>query len=49
MIKAMLPALEESYWTQQATDYEDSLIDREFRTIMDQALLSGKSLPDDPS
>lgn len=42
-IKAMLPTLEENYWTQQATAYEESLIDREFRTIMDHLLR-----PDDP-
>ena len=43
-IQAMLPALEENYWTQQATDYEESVIDREFRTIMDHALR-----PEDPA
>ncbi|GAB2514653.1 hypothetical protein CATRI_06385 [Corynebacterium atrinae] len=37
-IQAMLPILEENYWVQQATDYEESVIDREFRTIMDHAL-----------
>ena len=42
-IEAMLPTLEENYWTQQATTYEDSIIDREFRTIMDHALH-----PEDP-
>ena len=42
-IQAMLPALEENYRTQQATDYEESVIDREFRTIMDHALH-----PEDP-
>lgn len=34
----MLPVLEENYWTQQATTYEESVIDRELRTIMDHAL-----------
>ena len=43
-IKAMLPALEENYWAQQATTYEESVIDREFRTIMDHALR-----PEDPA
>ena len=42
-IQAMLPALEENYWAQQATTYEESVIDREFRTIMDHALH-----PEDP-
>lgn len=42
-IQAMLPVLEENYWTQQATTYEDAVIDREFRTIMDHALH-----PEDP-
>lgn len=42
-IQAMLPSMEENYWTQQASEYEDSVIDREFRTIMDHALD-----PDDP-
>lgn len=42
-IQAMLPTLEENYWTQQATAYEESVIDREFRTIMDHALH-----PEDP-
>lgn len=37
-IQAMLPVLEENFWTQQATAYEDSVIDREFHTIMDHAL-----------
>lgn len=37
-IQAMLPTLEENYWTQQAVDYEESVIDREFRTIMDNVL-----------
>lgn len=37
-IQAMLPVLEENYWTQQATTYEESVIDRELRTIMDHAL-----------
>ena len=43
-IQAMLPVLEENFWTQQATAYEESVIDREFRTIMDHAL----SLEEDP-
>lgn len=34
----MLPALEENHWTQQATAYEESIIDRRFRTIMDHTL-----------
>lgn len=45
-VQAMLPAMEENYWTQQATTYEDSMIDREFRTIMDQALHPDGSNPD---
>lgn len=40
----MLPALEETYWIQQAITYEESVIDREFRTIMDHALR-----PEDPA
>ena len=43
-IKAMLPVMEENYWAQQATTYEESVIDREFRTIMDHALH-----PEDPA
>lgn len=42
-IHMMLPTLEENYWNQQATDYEESLINRQFRTIMDNVLH-----PDDP-
>lgn len=45
-IRAMLPAMEENYWTQQATAYEESVIDREFRTIMDNALGSDGPEPD---
>ncbi|GAB2508880.1 hypothetical protein CATRI_13405 (plasmid) [Corynebacterium atrinae] len=46
-IQAMLPTLEENYWNQQATTYEDSVIDREFRTIMDQALHTDDLIPPD--
>ena len=35
-----LTALEETYWAQQATVYKESVIDRQFRTIMDPALHS---------
>ena len=42
-IHTMLPVLEENHWTHQATAYEESVIDREFRTIMDHALR-----PEDP-
>ena len=45
-IHTMLPALEENHWTHQATAYEDSIIDREFRTIMDHALRPETPDPD---
>lgn len=47
-IRAMLPALEENYWTQQATAYEESIIDREFHTIMDN-VIGPDGPPDDPT
>lgn len=42
----MLLALEENYWSQQATIYEESVIDREFHTIMDHALRPDGQEPD---
>lgn len=45
-IQAMLPAMEENYWTQQAVDFEESVIDREFRTIMDHMLHRDDPEPD---
>lgn len=45
-IQAMLPTMEENYWSQQATAYEESVIDREFRTIMDNVIGSDGPEPD---
>lgn len=44
----MLPCMEENYWAQQATDYEESVIDREFRTIMDHVLSLEEDPPQEP-
>lgn len=45
-IQAMLPAMEENYWAQQVTAYEESLIDREFRSIMNHMFRPGGPEPD---
>ena len=45
-IQAMLPTLEENYWTPQATTYEDAVIDRQFRSIMGNTLDPEDPAPD---
>lgn len=37
-IQAMLPIMEENHWMQEATAYEESVIDREFHAIMGRVL-----------
>ena len=45
-IQAMLPAVVENYWSQQATIYDESVIDRELRPIMDHELRPRGQEPD---
>ena len=37
-LRAMLPTLEEYHWNQIAAQFEDGVIDRQFREIMTQTL-----------